>query len=143
MKMRRSLKLTFYYSFALLYISGFADTLLDTFFHHEGGLGIPLQFWSLRLHSVSSLWFLILFGVIFEDHIRKGLSQIRRKKSGVLFLFSFVILFVTVPLLFYLSNEKARLAVAAFHTYFGLLLVVPLFFHVLKRRKHQKSLTNS
>jgi hypothetical protein len=150
MKLSRRIKRILYISLSLLFLSGLYYFILDHYFKTVGEFGEiqnPAQFWSLRLHSLTGLWFFIFFGYFYAKHIQPGLKGQRLKKSGLLLYSVLAILFLTVPGLFYLSDETLKFWTAQFHTYLGLLFPFFIAAHILahkisQRRQQLKKLQN-
>ena len=135
--MTSALKKSFYISFATLFLSGLVHVLLDTFFRVSSELGEtlhPLQFWFLRLHSVSGLWFLFLFGYIFARHVQPKLKHRKNRISGLIFLSMLITLSLSAPALFYLVNESLKQAVTLSHIYLGLIVAIPFYFHSILQK---------
>lgn len=90
---------------------------------------------SLHVHSIISLWFMIVFGYLYHSHIQRGLRSRRRLWSGVILTSIICALIFTVPFLFYLSSEEWRERIANIHTLIGLSVVAPFLAHFLFRSK--------
>jgi uncharacterized protein involved in response to NO len=113
MKIPARPKLILHVSLAVLFLSGAAYFLTP-------------QMWMLRTHSITSLWFFGFFGYLYARHIEPARKKKKLLKSGYALLITFLILFITVPGLFYIVHDGTRNGVILAHTYIGLIL--PLFF---------------
>ena len=122
MKVDPPLKWIFYTSFSILYISGVAEYFIAG--------PSSAQSLALRIHGIIGLWFLYLFGHFFKAHIWPSLRFSRHRKTGLILWGGLIALSLTVPLLYYLSNEQVRNWTVAFHTYLGILVIVPLLGHI-------------
>jgi len=125
----RRLKIIFYISFSLLYVSGALEYFLRLFGVTE--VGSPTQAMILRCHGIIGLWFLYFFGHFFKAHIWPSLRQIRHRKTGILLWAMLIVLSISVPFLYYLSDENLRDKTVWIHTYLGLFVVIPLVVHVV------------
>jgi hypothetical protein len=137
MKLGRRFKAALLWTSALLYITGIAAKVLATHFQTDLGYGLepsPLKPWFLHAHSVAGLLFLVLFGYLWHAHVEPGLAQRKKKRSGLTLLAALAVLFLTVPLLFYLTGESARAWIAAIHTWLGAALLAPFLFHLRSKR---------
>lgn len=136
MRVDRRLKWIFYISFSLLYVSGALEYGLR--FFHIVEDGSPTEAMILHWHGIVGLWFLYLFGHFFKAHIWPSLRQNRHRKSGISLWAALIALSVSVPFLYYLSNEKLRNWTVLFHTYLGLLVVAPLLVHIVLAIRDRK-----
>jgi hypothetical protein len=118
----RGLRVVFYISFSILYISG----ALDFLFQPQS----PEQSLALKIHGVAGLWFLVLFGHFFRSHIWPSLNFRRHRKTGITLWITMTILCLTVPLLYYLGTDISRDATVALHTYLGFAVLIPLIIHI-------------
>jgi hypothetical protein len=117
---------------ALLYASGLMTWMLSKWFLLDGGFGLessPLRVWWLEIHSIAGLFFLVVFGYLLHSHVRPGWRRRKRRKSGGTLTASILFLIITVPFLFYVSNETLKTQVVWIHTYFGIAAVLPFFVH--------------
>lgn len=126
MRVDRALKWTFYISFTLLYLSGALEYAVAI----AVGSPSPTQSLLLRVHGVVGLWFLYLFGHFFKAHIWPSLRQIRHRKTGITVWVILSILCLSVPFLYYLSNDWQRELTIFIHTYLGLIVLIPLVAHI-------------
>lgn len=129
MRVDRRLKIIFYLSFSLLYVSGALEYGLRVF--GVADVGSPTQAMILRWHGIIGLWFLYFFGHFFKAHIWPSLRQIRHRKTGISLWIMLGVLSVSVPFLYYLSDERLRAATVWIHTYLGLIVVIPIVLHVV------------
>jgi hypothetical protein len=137
MKLGRRFKAVLLWTSALLYISGLAAWALASHFQVDAGYGLepsPLKPWFLHAHSVAGLFFLVLFGYLWNAHVEPGLKHQRKKRSGLTVLAALLVLFATVPLLFYVTAESARAWTAAVHTWLGAIALAPFLFHLRSKR---------
>lgn len=129
MKVQRLLKIVFYLSFSILYLSGVADFVLGKILTSPMG-SPPEQALALRVHGIAGLWFLFLFGHFFKAHILPSLRGVRHRRTGILLWLALGLLSVSVPLLYYLSNETLRDATVFVHTYLGIAVLAFLLMHI-------------
>ena len=134
MKMKPLLKNTVYITLFCIFISGMIFFYLDHFVRSQSEFGdtqVPAQIWVLRIHSVASLWFLFLFGYLFSNHVIPSIKIGKRLYTGFLILALLAILSLSVPALFYITNENIKQSVASIHSYIGFGLVGLFFIHTL------------
>lgn len=134
MKIHQPFKNILYLTLFGLYTTGLVVWILQTWFKVDNGFGpeAPAStIWYLRLHAWIGLWFLMVFGYLYGAHIQPGLMGRRKRKSGWILLALFGILFVTVPGLYYITNDDFKNKVALIHTVLGLVLFAPFFVHLL------------
>jgi hypothetical protein len=132
MRFSKRFKVILYTTLLILYGTGVAVWVLNSWFTVDQGLGPePLKqvIWILRSHSTFGLWFLILFGYLFNSHVRRGWRADRKIKSGIFLISPIIFLIVTVPLLFYLTDESLKERVVWIHTYLGLVMPAPFIIH--------------
>jgi hypothetical protein len=137
MKLGRRFKPVLFWTSALLYITGAAAWALNAFFQVDQGYGFepsPLRPWALHSHSILGLISLVLFGYLWGAHIEPGLKHKRKKRSGLTLISVLAILFLTTPLLFYLTDETARRWAAMIHTWAGIALLAPFLYHLRSKK---------
>lgn len=120
----------------VLYLSGAAVYLFKGWWQVDRGMGPepqPLQITSLQAHSVCGLVFLILFGYLWATHVLPGWRRRRRLKTGVTMAAMCLVLFATVPFLFYASHEGLKSSMVWVHTYLGLASLIPFAAHMYSR----------
>jgi hypothetical protein len=130
MKINRNLKYFFYLMFGALYLTGVLRYLLS-FFSGEFG-PTPLGVLSLQAHGILSLGFLVFFGYFLAAHVLPSLRQQRHRVSGIIVNIGVIVLSLTVPFLYYGAGDSARNVTIWIHTYFGMAIVIPLVFHIVK-----------
>lgn len=136
MKLPPRLKTALLSSVAALYATGVAVWVLASRFQVDRGLGPEPSPWRtplLRAHAVVGLAFLPLFGYLWAAHVEPGLRRRKRRRSGLGLLASFLVLFATVPLLYYASGETARAWTVGAHSWLGAALLAPLLLHLRAR----------
>jgi hypothetical protein len=136
-KLHSGFKRLLFTTSALLYASGVAYLIFDTFVRVHGEFGNephPLQATVLHIHGIVGLVFLFVFGHLYANHIRPGLRGKRRKLTGWAIFAPITFLALTVPGLYYFGNENLKNAIAALHTYVGLAVLLPFGLHLYKRR---------
>ncbi len=130
----------------MLYATGFLVWVAKTFLQVDTGFGLEAPaatIWYLRSHSMISLWFLIIFGYLYRSHIQPGLNSSRKKISGLTFLIGIAIVIITVPGIFYITNDSVKNKVSWLHTYMGLALLGFFFIHLFSKAIPLKTYKNS
>jgi hypothetical protein len=120
-----------------VYFTGVLTWVLANWFLTNSGFGpesSPLRVFWLQMHSISSLWFLALFGYIFHSHVIPSWRRGRKRLSGAILTSVLIFLSLTVPGLFYISNDALKNSVALIHTYVGLSLVLVFLLHYFSKR---------
>lgn len=129
----------FLISFMLvLYVTGVVVFLLSRWFLVDRGFGPEPSVWKLsvlQIHSIVGLGFIFLFGYLWPTHIVPGWRRRRKRLTGFLMTAACVILLLTVPLLFYATQEAVKSAAVWLHTYLGLGAVLPLLAHMTSNSK--------
>ena len=136
MKIRKRFKYSLYLSLISLYATGVLVWILNTWFHADKGLGpepSPLALPSLHIHSILGLWFLMVFGYLFHSHILPGLRRQQKLKSGWTILSVCLILILTVPGLFYFTDESFKSVTSLIHIYVGLASILIFAVHLRTR----------
>jgi hypothetical protein len=142
MKFSRPFKVFLYAILLGLYFSGVAVWALDLWGKVDHGFGpepAVSQIWFLRGHSVTGLIFFVLFGYLLHSHMRPGWKSRRKVKSGLLMVSPVVFLMLTVPGLFYLTDDGQKHIVAIIHTYVGLIVFLPFFLHLWTKVPQRRS----
>ncbi len=120
----------------VLYFSGVAVYILKGWLQVDRGMGPEPRSWqitSLQAHSIFGLLFLFLFGYLWATHVLPGWRRRRRLKTGISMVAVCLVLFVTVPFLFYASHEGLKSSMVWVHTYFGLASLLPFAVHLYSR----------
>ncbi len=133
MKLGRGFKSALLWTSALLYATGAGVWVLAKWFAVDEGYGLQPSPWRppvLHAHSVLGLLFLVLFGYLWSAHVEPGLRQKKKRRSGLTLLGAFLVLFLTVPVLFYAVGETTRGWTAAVHTWLGAALLAPFLIHL-------------
>lgn len=134
MKLGRRFKAGLLAASAFLYATGLAVWALGwEVFKTDHGFGLepsPLRPTALHAHSVAGLLFLALFGYLWRAHVEPGLDQRKKRRSGLGMLAVLAVLFLTTPLIFYLSGAQARSWAGAVHAWAGALLLAPFLAHL-------------
>ncbi len=134
MKISRPFKLILYATLIVLYAAGALNWALHMWFPVDHGFGpepTVTEIFSLRVHGLVGMWFLIVFGYLFHSHVFPALQGGRKLKTGYTLLLFVAVLSITTPGLFYLSVDSYRAIAAWIHTYAGLIAAVPFFVHLL------------
>jgi FtsH-binding integral membrane protein len=124
-----------------MYLTGFFTWVMSHWLQVDGPLGLepsPARLWWLQSHSVISLWFLILFGYLFHSHVEPSWRRGQKLKSGAALTGTFILLIVTVPGLFYLTNETLKSSVVWIHTYVGLSVLAVFLIHYFGKKKRMR-----
>jgi hypothetical protein len=141
MKFSKTFKLIFFTTVIGLYLTGLIVWILDRWGKVDHGFGpepTAAQIWLLKSHSIVGLIFFVIFGYLIHSHIRPALWVERKIKSGFSILGPTVLLMLTVPGLFYLTDDNQKHMVALIHTYVGLAILLPFLVHLLTRVKKKK-----
>lgn len=126
-----------YATFGLLFVSGVAWLLLDSFVRTPGEFGPerhPAEHWALVAHGLAAYAFLIIGGAMIPVHITLGWNIKRNFKSGVIFAAALLFLALTALGLYYLGDDGLRPGVSLIHWVVGLAVLPLLLIHALKGR---------
>lgn len=134
MKLGRRFETILLATSALLYATGLAVWALGwPSFQTDQGFGpepLPVRLAALHAHSVSGLFFLILFGYLWRAHVEPGLDQRKRRRTGLSLLSFLAVLFLTTPMIFYLTDAGARSWAATVHAWAGAFVLAPFLAHL-------------
>jgi hypothetical protein len=119
---------------AALFFSGLLYFILDKLVNRG-----PWHGMTLHLHGIIGLIFMVVFGDLLPTHVAPGLQGKVRRKTGLWVLALTGLLLLSVPALYYLTNEDLRTSVALIHTLLGLVVVVPFGIHLLHGRSETKT----
>lgn len=120
-----------------LYATGVSVWVLSRWFLVVSAFGpesSPMRVFWLQMHSIVSLWFLALFGFIFHSHVMPAWRRGRKRLSGSFLTGVLIFLSLTVPGLFYITDDTLKNNVAAVHTYVGLAAILVFLLHYFSRR---------
>lgn len=121
-----------------LYLSGLLTWIFDHWFFINLGFGPeprPARTWWLHAHSVIGIGFLILFGYLIHSHLRPGWKRRKRRLSGTVLTCFLGLLILTVPFLFYASDDWLKAFAGWLHTYIGIAGLMPFLVHWRFRQK--------
>ncbi|HKE47450.1 MAG TPA: hypothetical protein VKB52_05260 [Rhodanobacteraceae bacterium] len=124
---------------SLLWASGAVWLVLRYFLRPAGEFGElphPLEPWLMRLHGLGAFAALWLAGQLWIVHVVPSWRS-HRRNSGILLGVIFAVLIVSGYLLYYAGDENLRAFVSIAHWSIGLVLVVPLLVHSLRRRSRR------
>ena len=141
MKFSQTFKRILFLTLVGLLLTGALVWMLDLWFQVDNGMGpepLPSRIWILRAHAVIGLWFLMVFGAVFQTHILKGIRARKKLVSGFCLLIPIGILIITVPLLYYVIDDNIKGTVAQIHTYLGFAVTLPFFYHWLHKTTSRK-----
>ncbi len=137
----RRFKIIFLFSVLGLYLSGLLYFIFDHFFKISGAFGTENHAWqlpTLHVHAILGLLFLFLFGYVYGMHIEPGLKGTRRRFSGIVMVGVIILLSVSVPGLYYLTDGNFKSGTVFVHTYLGLVAPVPFLLHLLWKERRRK-----
>ncbi|MGZ3773929.1 MAG: hypothetical protein ACXVCY_13515 [Pseudobdellovibrionaceae bacterium] len=141
MRIGKTLKNTMYCTLGILYLTGFTEWVLKTFFQIDNGVGpepLKAQIWILRFHGSLSLAVLMLIGYVLRAHVAPSWKTQRGRKSGLpLLIYLFIIIF-TVPFLMYLTDENLKATAESIHAYLGLSVICPFLIHFLAKKRQPR-----
>jgi hypothetical protein len=137
MKIRQPFKFIFLSLLFALYFSGVAVFVMQTWFLIDRGFGAEKPTGTLgvlHIHSSVGIAFLVAFGYLLRSHVQTALRGRRSRVSGWVILSILCLLIVTVPGLFYFTDEDWRHSTAMIHTYVGLFFAIPFLAHWLLKK---------
>lgn len=127
MKLTPALRRLVWGTVTAVYLTGMVVWALNP--PSPGDLPDPGRVLWLQSHSVISLWFIGLFGYLMHAHVIVSWRRKQKRKSGATLTAVFLGLMLTVPPLFYATNELVRDAAAWIHTYLGIMTAAPFLLH--------------
>lgn len=132
MKLPLRLKWLVLASLHAMYFTGLITWVMGYWFQVQTAFGnepSPFRLWWLQLHSIVSLWFLILFGYLFHAHVQPAWRRRKKRRSGAVLTGTLIFLIATVPGLFYIANEYLKSWVAMVHADVGLTVLLIFLLH--------------
>lgn len=127
-----------YTSFGLLFATGVAWLLLDSFVRITGEFGPehhPAEPWALMTHGIVAYAFLVVAGAMIPVHITLGWNTRRNLKSGLTLTGTLLLLASTALGLYYNGDEVGRHWVSVVHWGVGLVALPALMVHALRGRR--------
>jgi hypothetical protein len=125
-------------SFALLFVSGALWLIFHYFFAVQTEFGEgphPLQQWWLKLHGLSAMAALIIFGSLLLIHIRRAWHHHQNRISGGSMVALMVWLTLTGYALYYFGGEESRTIISAAHWIIGIAALPLLVLHIVSGRR--------
>lgn len=122
-----------YGSFAAIYLSGVAWILGHRFLQTENPFGSQpsrVEAWSLPLHGLSAMVFLLVLGSLVPTHLSAGWQAGKNLRSGLFMIVLQGVLIGSAGALYYLGDDGLRNAVSGVHQALGAASVLFLFLHV-------------
>lgn len=92
----------------------------------------------LKIHGAAAMVFLMVFGMLYKDHIRRGWKREEQRPSGLSLVTLCSVLVVTGWGLYYLGGESIRQWNSTIHTVFGVALPALIALHVWLSRRPVK-----
>lgn len=100
----------------------------------------PLEPWSLKIHGASAMFFLVIFGTLIPNHVRRGWIAKMNRANGVVLIIWNVLLIVSAYCLYYIGNEDVREFSSWSHIILGAALPILFFIHITtgRRARHKR-----
>jgi len=117
-----------------LYVTGVVVFILGQFWQVDRGFGLEPSPWKLtflQMHSIVGLFFMFLFGYLWATHITPGWRRRKKRGTGAAMTGVCIVLFLTVPFIFYATHEDLKAVSVWIHTYLGLVALLPFLYHLL------------
>jgi len=138
LKVSKRVQMALYIVLSLSLITGLMFFILKTWFNIEGEFGIekhPWQFPVLKIHAASAFAMMLFSGAMFASHVQFSWKTKRSRKTGITLISIFSAQIITAYMLYYLSNDFARLITEYLHLAIGLSMPIALFAHIILFRK--------
>ena len=123
-----------------LWLSGALWLVLHYFLRRAGEFGVlphPLEPWVLKLHGAFAFATLGIGGLLWAVHIVPMWLRGHRRPSGIAITALFALLALSGYLLYYTGDEDLRAGIALLHWLAGLVALLPMLVHVLRRRRYR------
>ena len=133
-RLKPRLRAGFHAVFAVLFATGAAWWTLHTLIHAEGrddGSAEPIL---LKAHGAAAMIFLVILGVLFPVHIKRGWVARRNLSSGLVLIVVSIVLITTGYLLYYAGGESTREWVSRIHGWLGLAMPLVVGAHIWRGR---------
>lgn len=124
-----------------LWATGAAWIVLRYGFQRTGEFGAtphPLQPWTLRAHALFAFATLWLGGLLWALHVAPNWRRGHRRLSGIVSVALLMLLVGSGYLLYYVADERWRLATSTLHWVLGLSALLPFVVHLLHGRTHRR-----
>jgi hypothetical protein len=129
---------TVYAGVFVMFGTGVAWLLLDTFGEREGAFGPekhPAQFVLIRVHGALAMGMMMIFGGLLATHVRHYWRKHESRATGMILIATWALLMVSAYVLYYASGDAWRVAAHWTHIALGVGLPVWLVLHVRKQIK--------
>lgn len=131
-------------SFSLLFLSGALWLVFHYFFSVKTDFGEgphPLQQWWLKLHGLTAMAALVIFGSLLLGHIRRAWQHHQNRISGSSMVALMMWLTLTGYALYYFGGEESRPIISAAHCIIGIAALPLLVLHIAsgRRSRNKKS----
>ena len=116
----------------LLLATGLAHWVLHDWFQTQGEFGVqpnPLEPWMLRLHGAAAMLGLMVFGSLFQVHVRRFWRLGRNRRAGGTFLACALLLIGSGYGLYYLGGETSRALCRQLHIVIGVAALPAFLVH--------------
>ncbi len=131
--MNKLLAHLFYLAISSLFMSGilFAIPFYADFFFANEITFTPSASLLMRIHGAMAMVLLIVFGGIWQLHINSRIKNKKQRSSGLSFIVMLLVLILTAYGLYYSGSIEWREVISHIHTLFGILLILPMCWHVI------------
>lgn len=136
-RLRPRLRALFYAVFAVLFASGAGWWILHTWMARSSEFGSepnPMEPWFLKVHGAVAMIALVLLGVLYPVHIKRGWHARHNRTSGLGVIVVCLVLIATGYLLYYAGGETARAVASCTHLWLGLALPAIIAVHIWRGR---------
>ena len=100
----------------------------------------PAEPWILRIHGLSMLIALFLYGSLLRAHIVNAWKLRRNQVTGTFVATVLLVLTVTGYMLYYVAGEETRPVISIAHWAIGLVIGVLLPIHIWSGRRGRRAL---
>ncbi len=137
-------KISLYLILIILAFSGFIWLYLDHFVRVNtefgGATHHPIEYKMLVTHGISAYLFIFLFGVIWNDHIKKWFKVGKKNfRSGIFMASTIATLALSGLILYYPTSDELREIVSVIHWALGIALFATFLFHAKVKIRSIKS----
>jgi hypothetical protein len=134
-RLKPRLRASFYAVFAVLFATGAAWWTLHTLIHAEGGADSSVAPILLKAHGAAAMIFLVVLGILYPVHIKRGWVARRNVRSGSVLVALCLLLIITGYLLYYAGGESAREWASRAHGWLGLAMPLIIGAHIWRGRR--------
>jgi hypothetical protein len=145
MTLKKIDKKLLYFTIIILALSGLSIFIITDYMAIETEYGMrvnPLLDEAKLVHNFITMFFVLVVGKVLDSHILKGIKNKHRKyrKTGLTLTVLIVVLTISSPFMFYITNETYLPLLKNIHLITGILFSIFFIAHIFLVNKKQSHL---